>query len=122
MPSAEGARLWREERGGQVAVEVVAGIPPFEVVVAAGDEEGARPTEILPLRQLLQLSVYWFGINSIMGGLGVVVQKQVPVFVHAPWDGPAIALQSVVTMIMAAAIQPTIGMLSDHTISRWGRR
>ena len=39
-----------------------------------------------------------------------------------PWDGPAIALQSVLTMLMAAAIQPTIGALSDYTISRWGRR
>ena len=55
-------------------------------------------------------------------GLGVVVQKRIPVLVQAPWDGPAIAFQSLVTMIMAAAIQPTIGMISDHTISRWGRR
>ncbi len=86
------------------------------------DEAGARPTERLPMRQLLQLSVYWLGINSIMGGLGVVVQKRIPVLVPAPLDGPAIALQSVVTMLMAAAIQPTIGVLSDHTISRWGRR
>jgi len=105
-----------------VAVEVVVGSPPVEAVVVAGDEEGARPTQILPLRQLLQLSVYWFGINSIMGGLGVVVQKRIPALVQAPWDGPAIAAQSVVTMLMAAAIQPTIGMISDHTISRWGRR
>ena len=105
-----------------MAVEVVAGTPPIEAVIGAGTEEGARPTEVLPLRQLLQLSVYWFGINSIMGGLGVVVQKQIPALVAAPWDGPAIAFQSVVTMLMAAAIQPTIGMLSDHTISRWGRR
>src|SRR5262245_63186101 len=25
-------------------------------------------------------------------------------------------------MLMAAAIQPTVGMLSDYTMSRWGRR
>ena len=105
-----------------MAVEVVVGTPPVEAVIGAGADEGARPIEVLPIRQLLQLSVYWFGINSIMGGLGIVVQKQVPVFVQAPWDGPAIAFQSVLTMLMAAAIQPTIGMISDHTISRWGRR
>jgi MFS family permease len=86
------------------------------------DDAGARPTQRLPLRQLFQLSVYWLGINAIMGGIGVVVQKRIPALVPAPWDGPAIALQSVVTMLMAAAIQPTIGMLSDYTISRWGRR
>ena len=58
------------------------------------DEAGARPTERLPMRQLLQLSVYWLGINSIMGGLGVVVQKRIPVLVPAPLDGPAIARPS----------------------------
>lgn len=103
-----------------MAVDAVAGAPVMPA--PAGEEAGARPTERLPLRQLFQLSVYWFGINSIMGGLGVVVQKQIPALVPAPWDGPAIALQSVVTMLMAAAIQPTIGMLSDYTMSRWGRR
>jgi len=104
-----------------MAVEVVVGSQVGEIIV--GDsEEGTRPTAILPLRELVQLSVYWFGINSIMGGLGVVVQKQIPALVAAPWDGPAIALQSILTMLMAAAIQPTIGMISDHTISRWGRR
>ncbi len=83
---------------------------------------GSRPTAELPLRQLFQLSFYWLGINTIMGGLGVVVQTRIPALVPAPWDGPAIALQSVLTMLMAAAIQPTIGALSDYTISRWGRR
>ncbi|MEO5705295.1 MAG: MFS transporter [Candidatus Limnocylindrales bacterium] len=91
-------------------------------VVPTADAAAARPTERLPMRQLIQLSIYWLGINSIMGGLGVVVQKRIPALVPAPWDGPAVALQSVLTMIMAAAIQPTIGVLSDHTISRWGRR
>lgn len=86
------------------------------------EDAGARPTERLPHGQLLQLSVYWLGINTIMGGIGVVVQKRIPALVPAPWDGPAIAFQSVVTMLMAAAIQPTIGTISDYTISRWGRR
>ena len=90
--------------------------------IEADEADAARPTERLPMRQLVQLSVYWLGINSIMGGLGVVVQKRIPLLVPAGWDGPALALQSVLTMLMAAAIQPTIGVLSYHTISRWGRR
>lgn len=103
-----------------MAIEAVAERPPLAGMLE--DDAGARPTERLPLRQLFQLSFYWLGINTIMGGLGVVVQKQIPALVPAPWDGPAIALQSVLTMLMAAAIQPTIGALSDYTISRWGRR
>lgn len=99
------------------------GIATAPMVPGVPDDDGsARPTQRLPLRQLFQLSIYWLGINTIMGGLGVVVQKRIPALVPAPWDGPAIALQSIVTMLMAAAIQPTIGMLSDYTVSRWGRR
>ena len=103
-----------------MAIEAVAERPPM--VGTFDDDAGARPTERLPLRQLFQLSFYWLGINTIMGGLGIVVQTRIPALVPAPWDGPAIALQSVLTMLMAAAIQPTIGAISDYTISRWGRR
>jgi MFS family permease len=105
-----------------MAIEAAPTLTPGVPVIAQDEGAGARPTEWLPQRQLLQLSVYWLGINTIMGGLGVVVQKRIPALVPAPWDGPAIALQSVLTMLMAAAIQPTIGALSDYTISRWGRR
>jgi MFS family permease len=90
--------------------------------IVHGAEDEARPTERLPLRELFQISLYWLGISSIMGGIGVVVQKQVPAMVPGAWQGPAIAFQSIVTMIMASAIQPTVGALSDYTISRWGRR
>jgi MFS family permease len=106
-----------------MAIEAVPALTRDGPVIAPVDEDaGARPTEALPLRQLFQLSFYWLGINTIMGGLGVVVQTRIPALVPAPWDGPAIALQSVLTMLMAAAIQPTIGALSDYTITRWGRR
>ncbi|HLX35428.1 MAG TPA: MFS transporter [Candidatus Limnocylindrales bacterium] len=101
------------------AVAVAAGVDP---ALADALEADDRPTERLPLRQLLQISIYWFGITSIMGGIGVVVQKQIPAFVSGDLQGPAIALQSLLTTIMAAAIQPTIGMVSDFTISKWGRR
>jgi MFS family permease len=103
-----------------MALDVAVEAQVAETIV--DDDAGARPTERLPMRQLVQLSVYWLGINSIMGGIGVVVQKQIPVFVPAPWDAVAIAVQSLLTMLIAAVIQPTIGTISDYTISRWGRR
>ena len=85
-------------------------------------EADFRPTERLPLTQLFQVSLYWLGISLIMGGIGVVVQKQVPAFVPGNLQGPALAFQSIITMIMASLIQPTVGMISDYTKSRWGRR
>ncbi len=96
------------------------GVP---AVLGAGNAaEESRPALRLPLRQLFQISLYWFGINSIQGGLGVVVQDRVPTLVSAELLGPAIAFQSIVTMMMAVLIQPTVGAISDYTISRWGRR
>ena len=85
-------------------------------------DSDARPTERLPLRQLFQISMYWLGINSIMGGIGVVVQKQVPLFVADEWYTVALIFQSILAMTMASLIQPTVGAISDYTISRWGRR
>ncbi|HJP88904.1 MAG TPA: MFS transporter [Candidatus Limnocylindrales bacterium] len=89
---------------------------------AVDDDAGARPTAQLPIGQLLQISVYWLGINTIMGGIGVVVQDRIPALVPGEMQGPALIFQSIVTMIVAAAVQPTVGMISDYTISRWGRR
>ena len=86
------------------------------------DDAGARPTLTLPLGQLLQISLYWLGINTIMGGIGVVVQDRIPAMVVGDAQGPALIFQSIVTMIVAAIVQPTVGMISDYTISRWGRR
>jgi len=82
-----------------------------------------RPTAILPLSQLFQLSVYWFGINSIWGAIdGVVLQKRVPELVDPGTGGTALAVIKVVAVLMAIVIQPTIGSISDYTITRWGRR
>ena len=86
------------------------------------EEGGARPTLALPVGQLFQISLYWLGINTIMGGIGVVVQDRIPALVLGDMQGPALIFQSVVTMIVAAIVQPTVGMISDYTISRWGRR
>jgi MFS family permease len=102
-----------------VAVEAVA-IPGS--LGTMDDDAGARPSLTLPLGQLFQISLYWLGINTIMGGIGVVVQDRIPAMVAGDLQGPALIFQSIVTMIVAAIVQPTVGMISDYTISRWGRR
>jgi MFS-type transporter involved in bile tolerance (Atg22 family) len=85
--------------------------------------DDGRPTQVLPLRQLFQLSVYWFGINAIWGGIdGVILQERVPDLVAADFGGRALAIAKVSAVIIAILVQPTIGAISDYTISRWGRR
>ena len=102
-----------------MAVDAVAGAP---VIPIEGDDLGARPTERLPLRQLFQLSVYWLGINSIWGGVGVFTQERIPDLVPAGQGGSYLALTGWLILPVVLAVQPTVGAISDYTISRWGRR
>ena len=102
-----------------MAVDAVAGAPATRI---EGDDLGARPTERLPLRQLFQLSVYWLGINSIWGGVGVFTQERIPDLVPTGQGGSYLALTGWLILPVVLAVQPTVGAISDYTISRWGRR
>ncbi len=82
----------------------------------------ARPLERLPLRQLYQLSVYWFGINAIWGGLNIVLQERIPPLAPAGEGGRFLAIIDIAAVVVAVLVQPTVGAISDYTISRWGRR
>lgn len=78
----------------------------------------------LPLRQLVTLSVYWFGIVTIWNGLGKII---LPITIqNQPGGeenlGTRLAILVTVGVIAPILIQPTIGMISDYTVSRWGRR
>ncbi len=81
-----------------------------------------RPTLRLPMAQLVQISVYWFGINAIWGGLNILLQERVPGMAPPGEGGRALAIIDVFAVMMAIVVQPTVGSISDYTISRWGRR
>jgi len=85
-------------------------------------QDDRRPTVRLPVRQLLQLSIYWFGINAIWGGINIVLQERIPPLAPAGQGGRALAVLDIFAVLMAVAVQPTVGSISDYTISRWGRR
>ena len=87
-----------------------------------GDPEDARRP--LPLSQLLTLSIYWFGIVIIWGGLNKII---LPAMIGDQPGGAAnlgvlLAILVTVGVIAPIVIQPTIGMISDYTVTRWGRR
>jgi MFS family permease len=85
------------------------------------DELGSRPTTRLPFRQLAQISLYWLGINAIMGGIGIAIPERLSI-----WDpgdkGTYLAIQGFIVLWVNILVQPTIGMISDYTQTRWGRR
>ena len=40
-----------------------------------------RPTALLPLGQLVRLSVYWLGLVAIVQGIGIILQERITVLV-----------------------------------------
>jgi MFS family permease len=82
---------------------------------------GDRPA--LPLRTLVTLSVYWLGILTIQFGLGTqVVPSMVEDMVGSQNTGTGLAVINAVAVIASIFVQPTVGVISDYTITRWGRR
>ncbi len=82
-----------------------------------------RPVGALPMFQIFQLSIYWFGINAIWGGLNnVILQRRMDDLVGKANAGSGLALLTLLGAAVAILVQPTIGTISDYTITRWGRR
>lgn len=82
-----------------------------------------RPLGAMPVFQIVQLSIYWFGINAIWGGLNnVILQRRMDALVGKENAGSGLALLTLLGAIVAIIVQPTIGTISDYTATRWGRR
>lgn len=76
----------------------------------------------LPLSQLVTLSIYWFGIQTIWGGLNIVVIPGRLDDLSRETQGTLLAIIMVVGAVAPILVQPTVGMISDYTVTRWGRR
>jgi MFS family permease len=76
----------------------------------------------LPLTQLVTLSIYWLGIQTIWGGLNTIVIPQRIDALNPGAQGVLLAVIIAVGAVAPIIVQPTVGMISDYTVSRWGRR
>jgi len=101
-----------------LAVEAVA----RPAIPADEEDAGTRPTERLPILQLIQISVYWLGINAIWGGVGIFNQERVDQLAPPGEAASYLALMGWLALPVVLLVQPTVGMISDYTMSRWGRR
>jgi MFS family permease len=85
-----------------------------------------RPTAELPRTQLVRLSLYWLGLSSIFTGLTAILSGRIQFEdgpLHAPGsEGSTLFALNFAGAIVAALVQPTVGSISDYTITRWGRR
>jgi MFS family permease len=82
-----------------------------------------RPTALLPIGHLVRLSVYWLGLVAVINGVGIILQERIKAIV--PDTGvqyTTLGIVQVVGIVVAIVVQPTVGSISDYTISRFGRR
>jgi MFS family permease len=84
--------------------------------------ETATARDRLPLQQLLTLSIYWLGILTIWGGLDNIVIPQRLLDLDRSSAGSLQAIVAMVGVVAPILIQPTVGVISDYTMTRWGRR
>src|SRR5204862_6106097 len=91
---------------------------------ATATDEGSRPTATLPIGQLIRLSIYWLGLSSIFAGLHDILtgRLQFEGLVTKGHEGEALLQLTIFGAIIAMAVQPTVGSISDYSVSRWGRR
>lgn len=90
-------------------------------------DPGDRPVNELPKTQLVRLSLYWLGLSSIFIGLTQIlsgrIQYETEGGLYSPGsEGTTLFLLNVAGAFIAALVQPTVGSISDYTMSRWGRR
>ena len=99
-----------------------------DIATAAGavvaPEEGARPTALLPMAQLLRISAYWMGLTAIDAAVGLYITNRLEFDGLVPTEnvGTSMFLIGIGAAIFGIIIQPTVGYISDYTVSRWGRR
>jgi MFS family permease len=88
------------------------------------EAESGRPTAYLPVGHLVRISLYWLGLTAIDGAVGGAIQSRIQFesIVSKGQEGMALALVGLLGTFIGVLIQPTVGSISDYTISRWGRR
>jgi MFS family permease len=93
---------------------------PMTGVVPAGDDS---PTRSLSLASLLRLSVYWLGLVAVFSGIGIILQERAKVLI--PDESirfTTVGIVQLAGVVVAVLVQPTVGSISDYTVSRFGRR
>jgi len=101
---------------------VADGTRPSGAGVGQRPEAGGQASAPLPLRQLVTLSIYWFGIQTIWGGLNVIIIPSRLDDLSRETQGLLLAITFIAGAIAPILIQPTVGVISDYTVTRWGRR
>jgi len=74
------------------------------------------------MSQLVTLSIYWLGIQTIWGGLNITILPGRLDEIGRDTQGTMLAILMIVGAVAPILVQPTVGVISDYTVTRWGRR
>jgi MFS family permease len=109
---------------GETGVEATAATTTEPGDLDLDEERGLRPTELLPMSQLARISAYWLGLTAIDAAVGLFITNRLEFGKLVPKTdvGTTFFLITVVGITIGIILQPTVGYLSDFTVSRWGRR
>jgi len=92
---------------------------PIAVVTTDDDS----PTVTLSLASLLRLSVYWLGLVAVFSGIGIILQERAKTLIpDESMRFTTVGLVQLAGVVVAVLVQPTVGSISDYTVSRFGRR
>ena len=82
-----------------------------------------RPA-LLPIPQLVRISLYWLGLTAIDAAVGLFITNRLEFDHFVPQEnvGTTLFLVGIGGSIVGIIVQPTVGYISDFTVSRWGRR
>lgn len=97
----------------------------MSLLASATDEPAyERPTASLPIGHLVRISLYWLGLTAIDGAVGLFVQNRLNFggFADPLEVGRTAFFISIPVAVLSIIVQPTVGAISDYTVSRWGRR
>jgi MFS family permease len=94
------------------------------MTTATGPDALGRPTRPLPVTHLVRISLYWLGISTVWSGIIDIVNGRLQFAGLVPKGSEGIGAFeiSLLGMVIAIIVQPTVGTISDYTITRWGRR
>jgi len=97
---------------------------PAAVLEEAPEDASGRPTRHLPLGHLVRISLYWLGLSAVWSGFLDIVngRLQFTGLVPRGSEGAAALQISILGTLIAIVVQPTVGSISDYTMTRWGRR
>ncbi len=70
----------------------------------------------------ITVNIYWLGLTMVAQGNGLIVPLLIQRFVGPGQQGAAFGRLRLYTLMVAILIQALMGMLSDHSTLRWGRR